>query len=57
MLPAVSCKLALSSVEGLSTAHATSACAKFLDFLNLLFYYVKADIKKPSFELYWLILD
>ena len=57
MLPAVSCKLALSSVEGLSTAHATSACAKFLDFLNLLFYYVKADINKPSFELYWLILD
>jgi hypothetical protein len=47
----------LSARCPLPTAHATSVCAKFLDFVNLLFYYVKTDIKKPFFEFSWLILD
>jgi hypothetical protein len=40
----------------LPAEHAASACAKFLDFVYLLFYYDKSDIKTLFFELRWIIL-
>ena len=41
----------------LSAAHAANAFAKFLDFVYLLFYYDKSDIKTLFFELRRIILS